>query len=180
MPVCPVTPVCITATGRSRSSPVERAISPPMWRVASTRRLVFGPSESGVISMLPSPATSTSPFTGNSRLISLPTVSSRLSVSVKLSVSDGNSIVMYVPISLPSACLAFWFFTISREISRPFSLYFLNSIPPVFSPAISLASIARSVLNCKIIPRFANLFVYCYYCAILYYVFYLQDYFVLL
>lgn len=57
---------------------------------------------------------------------------------------------------------------------------FLNSIPPVFSPAISLASIARSVLNCKIIPRFANLFVYCYYCAILYYVFYLQDYFVLL
>ena len=94
MPVCPVTPVFITATGRSLSKPVARASSPVICRVASTRAPVFGPSESGVISSLPSPATNSSPLTGSRRRISLPIVRMRSSVSVKLSVSEGSSTVI--------------------------------------------------------------------------------------
>ena len=94
MPVCPVTPVAITATGLKRSRPVLLAISPEICLVASTLELVFGPRESGVISGFPSPTTSTRPLTGKSLRISFPIVISLSSVSVKLSVSDGSSTVI--------------------------------------------------------------------------------------
>ena len=92
-PVRPSTPARITATDRRSPRPILRAHSPCRWRVASTISAAWGPTASGVMAGLPSPATSTGPVSGSRAASSSATPAACSLKAFSSSVRGGTSTV---------------------------------------------------------------------------------------
>ena len=120
--------------------------------------ITFGPNESGVTYIFPSPTTKISSFDSICLFIISLSSSAKISADFWISASSANlnfcmSIVIYVPIGFPIACSPFWF-VMSTLVTFKFGSIslFSISIPSISSKLlfflkISLLSKAKSVLK---------------------------------
>ena len=116
--------------------------------MTNTPPINLGPSASGVIFVLPSPAASTVPSDGSRRESSCATASISSSLMREERANDCDCTVIYSPRGLPNISSPRLSVTRKRVISAPALSKLVHSTPSILLPSrFSRTSSARSVLK---------------------------------